>query len=133
LSVSFKKSNLKFHAETKQVSSNWPQNTDVTYVSELVDTHNAFDKSSGTFTAPFDGKYGFIFNSLFYHDGQLYAYHNGNKLTVLHRFSSANTDESSSIYFALYLQKNDRVKINSGTAEIWLDFFPAKFMGFLLQ
>ena len=107
---------------------------------ELVDTHNALNHQTGTFTAPFDGVYGFFFDSFFRIDSEygysiLYAYHNSQKFSIY----NANTSDdkyghgSSAVYFALKLKQNDTVKINSGNSNIHLYLFPATFMGFLLQ
>jgi hypothetical protein len=115
-------------------NSRWPHNTDVTYVDEFVDTHNAFNPTNGIFTAPFDGMYRFIFYAYCDSDnGDLYAYHNDVILHVFSRYSVGVTGGASSAYFALHLEQNDRVKINSGNSGIFLKYFPAKFMGFLLQ
>ncbi len=38
-----------------------PEDGDVVYNSEQVDSHNAMDPGSGTFYAPFAGVYGFMF------------------------------------------------------------------------
>ena len=133
----FEKSNLKFHVETKK--STLPINTVVTYEKKLVDTHSAVDLSSGTFTAPFDGIYAFYFFGLFHaHDsdwgtdsGSLYAFHNDLKIKIFYRYSSEY--EGSLVHFALDLKRNDKVKINSGSFDISAGYYPAKFMGFLLE
>ena len=134
LSSKFDKSNLKFHVETKQGDIWWPENTDVTYETKLADTHNALDMASGIFTAPFDGVYGFMFYSWFCTDnGNLYAGHNDVWVHVFNRYNSAPTDtnQASTVYFALNLKQNDKLKINSSTSKMYHGF-PATFTGFLL-
>ena len=135
LSGKYDKSSLKFHVETEQKDFDWhwPADSVITYKKKLVDTHNSFDINSGTFTAPFDGKFGFLFFALFTQDtGCMPVFHNTVAIDIFCR-ADLDFNQASSAYFALDLKKNDKVKMGSGDAEINLLWLPAKFMGFLLQ
>ena len=132
MSSKFDKSNLKFHVETKQGDIYWPEYTDVTYETKLADTHNALDMASGIFTAPFDGVYGFMFYSVFCTDnGHLHVVHNDVYIDVFYRYTQADTTQASTVYFALNLKQNDKVKIYSSTSSMHYGLH-ATFMGFLL-
>jgi hypothetical protein len=132
-----KDSSLRFHVETKQTTSFWEFNSLISYRSKLTDTHNAMNTGTGTFTAPFSGKYGFVFYSTFYCDNtyrELYLYLNGGKGKIFHCFTSTTYDyRSTSVYFALTLKTGDTVGIYTGTAQVALWPHAAKFTGFLLQ
>jgi hypothetical protein len=133
LSDSFKRSTLKFHANTHISKHHWADHVRVTYEYELVDTHGAFNPGTGTFTAPFVGSYGFIFYAHFdSNDGTLYYYLNDNYFPIYHQYGS-NFDMGATVYLALNLTQGDRVWIDSGNAWIWPNWSPASFMGFLLQ
>ena len=110
--------------------------TDITYENKLVDTHNAIDRATGTFTAPFDGVYGFFFfaNFLDTHNGFLFAQHNNNRFSVFERHTqTTNTDQSATVYFAVAMKQNDKVTMYSGNTVVQIDNFTAKFSGFLIQ
>ena len=112
----------------------------MTYASELVDTHNAMDFNTGTFTAPFAGFYGFIFNFESTRYGNvghsLYALHNGgNKSPIYYNNHGDNSFmyTSDTRYFAKFLNPGDTVQIDSGSARLRLGSNTTKFMGFLLS
>ena len=91
--------------------------------------------AAGTFTAPFDGVYGFFFFAYITADnGGLYAKHNDNQIFVFNRYSaSGNTNQAYTVYFAVAMKQNDKVKMYSGSSDIHTGFFAAKFSGFLIQ
>ncbi len=127
---------LRFHVETTFLSSNWPQNTLITYATKLTDTHNAMNTETGLFTAPFSGTYGFVFYAEFYcYNNELEVNHNGEKSKISYCYTSTSTYDltSSSIYFALTLKQGDEVGIFSSSSKVFLNNHPAKFTGFLFQ
>ena len=144
-----KKGNSKFHGAvylskksfliTATKGKYYPDNTVVTFEQELVDTHNAMDFSTGTFTAPFAGFYGFVFyfeshrNYFVVHT--LYALHNGERSPIYYNDHNDNNemDTSNTVYFAQFLNPGNTIKIDSGYARIRLGSNTTKFMGFLLS
>jgi hypothetical protein len=134
-----KDSALRFHVETKLGSNHWPQNTLISFVTKLTDTHNAMSTGTGKFTAPFSGTYGFVFYADFWRHTNsrfLYVDHNGARSKIFEGSTSVDYTHdyiSSSIYFALSLEQGDEVRIFSGNADVSIYVHPAKFTGFLLQ
>jgi len=134
----FEDSLLRFHVETKNQTEDWPLESVVTYKTKVVDTHNAIDISSGIFTAPLTGVYGFFFFARFgcaSSARNLYMYHNDLQI-VIQRCSSPSSStyyKSNSVYFAWEMQVGDTLKIYSGNAQIDLIYIQAKFMGFFLE
>ncbi len=57
---------LRFHVENRTQPGDV-----ITYESKLIDTHNAMNIETGTFTAPFSGSYGFVLYARFqcFNDG----------------------------------------------------------------
>jgi hypothetical protein len=115
----------------------FPSNTLITYDTKLTDTHNAMNTGNGIFTAPFSGTFGFVFYADLFCDiapRSLYIDHNGAGSGIYQCHGGDNLDFSgSSIYFALSLKQGDKVGIFAGTANVYLEYHPAKFTGFLLQ
>jgi hypothetical protein len=130
-------SSLRFHVETKAGSGYLPLQSRITYETELTDTHNAMNKETGIFTAPFAGTFGFVFYAKFltdYDQHQLYVDHNQARIAIFgYHIDSSSEYGSTSAYFALSLKKDDTVGIYTGTAKIGFYSYPAKFTGFLLQ
>ena len=121
----------------------WPLHQVVSYTTETVDTHNSMDTGTGAFTAPFSGTFEFIFYATFvctYDPQSLYLLKNSDTWIEIHYCELLLTDsgsdyvfESNSVHFSLDLQQGESVRIESGTAQIHLKHFPAKFTGFLLK
>ena len=138
LTERFDTSLLRFHVESATFGDNWPLYSVITYERKLVDTHNAVDMAAGAFVAPFPGVYGFLFYGSFrteLRSTYLEAYRNEEKIILFEEYSSGGERirKSGTIYFALELQQNDRVRINSGDTQMYMGYHPAKFSGFLLQ
>jgi hypothetical protein len=120
-----------------------PGESVIQYVTELADTHNAMDAPSGRFTAPFAGTYGFIFSAQFkctYSPAWLYLHKNGLRDRTLHFCELYLTDSTSdnifgsnTLYFSMDLQPGEFIEIQTGSSNINVEYFPAKFTGFLLR
>ena len=138
LTTNQKDNALRFHVET-DTGGVWPENTLITYHYKLTDTHNAMNISSGYFTAPFSGNYGFVFYATFKCGREdvreLFVKKGNEKIELFFCQTDDNTDisKSSSVYFALSLKKGEGIVLNAGTTYSRLDLHPAKFTGFLLQ
>jgi hypothetical protein len=65
----------------------------------------------------------------------LYVVHNGQNSIIHYTYNNNfwDVDATLNAYFALHLNPGDRVKINSGSALIYLGRVKAKFAGFLLN
>jgi hypothetical protein len=128
---------FRFHVETKQDPKFYPSESDITYVKELVDTHNSIDINTGIFTAPFPGTYGFFVfaNFLCTPTGHsLYVVHNQAKIRISTCYGQEVYFEySSSISFSLNLMQGDTVKLFSANSNIIVAFTPIKFIGYLLM
>jgi hypothetical protein len=117
----------------------WPSHRVVTYDKKLVDTHTAMNMSSGIFTVPCSGTYGFLFNAEFFCDftsRSAHVYQNEEKIQIFHcstLYQRPSFRRTNSVYFALKLSENDTVKIWSGSAYLNLNYSAAKFMGLLLH
>jgi hypothetical protein len=65
----------------------------------------------------------------------LYIVHNGQKSLIewTDNYNGESIIASFNTYFALHLNPGDSIKINSGSADIYLGVIKAKFTGFLLN
>ena len=126
--------NFRFFVQSKLALPYWPKDSVVTYVDDgKVDTHNAMNTGTGTFTAPFSGIYGFTFTALFdcgYDDRRMYFKHNGKRdgapIHICRLFLTDSTTDyilgSDTVSFSRYMQKGDRLQIDSGGARIYVRF-----------
>ncbi len=134
----FQNSLVKFHVESDAGTGHWPSNTGITYVHEIMDTHNAMDPGSGYFTAPFSGTYGFFFTAVMY---KRVMYDPNNLIVGINdvpvksfNFQYDLSATSETTYFALNLNAGDRVNMFQGTGEgVHLQWNPVTFMGYLMQ
>ena len=134
----FDASLLRFHVESRTYGDIWPLHSTITYERKLVDTHNAVDMADGAFVAPFPGVYGFLFYGSFrteLRSTYLDVYRNDEKTILFEEYSSGGERirKSGTLYFALELQQNDRVRINSADSDMYMGYHPAKFSGFFLH
>ena len=107
----------------------------VTYNRKLADSHDAFDLTTGFFTAPVHGTYTFFFRAGLRCDlawaRRLYALKNQEKSEIKFCWvtSSVSFDTDPTIFFTYQLNTGDQVGINSGDFNVR---YYIKFSGFLL-
>ena len=112
----------------------WPSDQIVTYDSKLADSHDAFDLTTGFFTAPVHGTYTFFFRADLRCDTtgrKLYAVKNQEKYGIKWSYttSSVYIYTYPTLFFTYRLNSGDKVGIDSGDSDI--KYF-INFSGFLL-
>ena len=113
----------------------WPSDQIVTYDSKLADSHDAFDLTTGFFTAPVHGTYTFFFRASMRCDltwvRRLYAVKNQEKSEIKFCYitSPVYFDTDPTVFFTYQLNTGDKVGIDSGDSNVR---YLIKFSGFLL-
>jgi len=135
----FQYSLVKFHVESDLgFAVHWPSDSTITYIHEVLDTHNAMDPASGYFTAPMAGTYGFFFTAVMYKramdlSNNLHVRVNDNDAKFFN-FQYDLAAPLETIYFVLNLNAGDRVNMFQANGEgVQIQHNPATFMGFLMQ
>ena len=135
----FQYSLVKFHVESDQgFAVHWPSDSTITYINEVIDTHNAMDPGSGYFTVPISGTYGFFFTAVMYKramdlSNNLHVRINDNDAKFFN-FQYDLAAPLETIYFVLNLNAGDRVNMFQASGEgVQIQHNPATFMGFLMQ
>ncbi len=135
----FQYSLVKFHVESDQgFAVHWPSESTITYINEVIDTHNAMDPGSGYFTTPISGTYGFFFTAVMYKramdlSNNLQVRVNDNTAKFFN-FQYDLAAPLETIYFLLNLNAGDRVNMYQAYGEgVQIQHNPATFMGFLMQ
>ncbi len=130
----------RFSVGTKHKSLYWPKDSVITYDYENVDTHNAMNMETGTFTAPIAGVYGFTFTAHYVcglNDQGLHLKFNEQYGGRIHfcRFHAdeGSIEDSNTVHFSSSMSKGDRLQIESGSTNIWMGKISACFSGSLLK